>query len=111
MYGSRTVTWSAAADRKLGRPGRQRLAGRQAVHLERLAPHAPARRWQFVDGLPLVPIDLKNPADANANVWRPCDRIQTDKAQVPEVFQYNEVLVISDGGEAQMGSLSANSER
>jgi type I restriction enzyme R subunit len=65
----------------------------------------------FVNGLPLVMIELKNPADLNANVWKAYDQIQTYKAQVPDVFQYNELLVISDGSEALMGSLSANGER
>jgi type I restriction enzyme, R subunit len=65
----------------------------------------------FVNGLPLVLIELKNPADENADIWRAYDQIQTYKAQVPDVFQYNELLVISDGTDARMGSLSANSER
>jgi len=65
----------------------------------------------FVNGLPLVLIELKNPADQNANVWKAYDQIQTYKEQIPDVFQYNEVLVISDGTEALLGSLSANAER
>ncbi len=65
----------------------------------------------FVNGLPLVLIELKNPADLNANVWKAYDQIQTYKEQIPDVFQYNEVLVISDGTEALLGSLSANGER
>jgi type I restriction enzyme, R subunit len=65
----------------------------------------------FVNGLPLVVIELKNPADENADIWKAYDQIQTYKAQIPDVFQYNEVLVISDGTEARMGSLSADAER
>ena len=65
----------------------------------------------FVNGLPLVLIELKNPADQNANVWKAYDQIQTYKDQIPDVFQYNEVLVISDGTEALLGSLSASGER
>jgi type I restriction enzyme R subunit len=65
----------------------------------------------FVNGLPLVLIELKNPADLNADVWKAYEQIQTYKAQVPDVFQYNEILVISDGTEALLGSLSASSER
>jgi len=65
----------------------------------------------FVNGLPLVLIELKNPADQNANVWKAYDQIQTYKEQIPDVFQYNEVLVISDGTEALLGSLSASGER
>jgi HsdR family type I site-specific deoxyribonuclease len=65
----------------------------------------------FVNGLPLVLIELKNPADLNADVWKAFHQIQTYKAQIPDIFQYNEVLVISDGSEALLGSLSADSER
>ena len=65
----------------------------------------------FVNGLPLVLIELKNPADENADIWKAFDQIQTYKEQIPDVFQYNEVLVISDGTEALLGSLSADSER
>lgn len=65
----------------------------------------------FVNGLPLVLIELKNPADENADVWKAYDQIQTYKEQIPDVFQYNEILVISDGTEALLGSLSADSER
>ncbi len=65
----------------------------------------------FVNGLPLVLLELKNPADETASIWKAYDQIQTYKAQIPDVFQYNELLVISDGSEARLGSLSANSER
>lgn len=65
----------------------------------------------FVNGLPLVLLELKNPADEAADIWKAYDQIQTYKEQIPDVFQYNEILVISDGSEARMGSLSANGER
>ncbi|MBE0546754.1 MAG: type I restriction endonuclease subunit R [Rubrivivax sp.] len=65
----------------------------------------------FVNGLPLVLIELKNPADANADVWKAFHQIQTYKEQIADAFQYNEVLVISDGTDALLGSLSADSER
>ncbi|MGJ7492882.1 type I restriction endonuclease subunit R [Variovorax sp. ZT4R33] len=65
----------------------------------------------FVNGLPLVLLELKNPADQNADIWRAYDQIQTYREQIPDLFQYNEVLVISDGTEARMGSLSADRER
>jgi type I restriction enzyme R subunit len=65
----------------------------------------------FVNGLPLVLIELKNPADANADIWKAFEQLQTYKEQIPDVFQYNEVLVISDGSEARMGSLSGDAER
>ncbi|WP_432732456.1 type I restriction endonuclease subunit R [Jeongeupia wiesaeckerbachi] len=65
----------------------------------------------FVNGLPLVLLELKNPADENADIWKAFEQIQTYKEQIPDVFQYNELLVISDGSEARLGSLSSNAER
>ena len=65
----------------------------------------------FVNGLPLVLLELKNPADEKADIWKAYDQIQTYKEQIPDVFQYNELLVITDGTEARLGSLSANVER
>lgn len=65
----------------------------------------------FVNGLPLVLLELKNPADLNANVWKAYDQLQTYKEQIPDVFQYNEVLIVTDGTEALMGSLSSTAER
>jgi type I restriction enzyme R subunit len=65
----------------------------------------------FVNGLPLVLIELKNPADINADIWKAFDQIQTYKEQIADVFTYNELLVISDGSDARMGSLSSNAER
>ena len=65
----------------------------------------------FVNGLPLVLLELKNPADENADIWKAFDQIQTYKEQIPDVFQYNEVLVISDGTEARLGSLTSDAER
>ena len=51
----------------------------------------------FLNGLPLVLLELKNPVDQNADIWKAFDQIQTYKEQIPDVFQYNEILVISDG--------------
>ena len=65
----------------------------------------------FVNGLPLVLMELKNPADLHADIWKAYDQIQTYKEQVADVFAYNELLVISDGTMARMGSLSASRER
>jgi type I restriction enzyme R subunit len=65
----------------------------------------------FVNGLPLVLVELKNPADVNADLVKAFDQIQTYKEQIPDLFQYNEILIISDGSEARMGSLSADIER
>ena len=65
----------------------------------------------FINGLPLILLELKNPADQSADLLRAFDQLQTYKAQIPDVFQYNQILVITDGTEAQMGGLSSNMER
>src|SRR3546814_11796499 len=65
----------------------------------------------FVNGLPLVLVELKNNTSESADIWKAYDQIQTYKEQIPDVFQYNEILLISDGSEARFGSLSANAER
>lgn len=65
----------------------------------------------FLNGLPVVLLELKNPADETADIWKAFDQIQTYKEQIPDVFQYNELLVISDGSDARFGSLSADAER
>jgi type I restriction enzyme R subunit len=64
----------------------------------------------FLNGLPIVLMELKNPADENASIWNAYDQIQTYKAQIPSLFTYNELLIVSDGLEARAGSLSASSE-
>ena len=65
----------------------------------------------FVNGLPLVVIELKNPADENATVKSAFNQLQTYKAMIPSLFTYNALLVISDGLEARAGSLSAGYTR
>ena len=56
----------------------------------------------FVNGLPLVLVELKNPADVNADIWKAYDQIQTYKEQIADAFTYNELLVISDGTDARI---------
>lgn len=65
----------------------------------------------FVNGLPLVTFELKNPADENATIRSAYNQIQTYKKIIPELFKYNEIIVISDGLEARAGSLSAGFDR
>ncbi len=61
----------------------------------------------YVNGLPLVVIELKNPADANATTRKAYDQIQTYKTVIPTLFFYNAFCVISDGLEAKAGTLSS----
>ncbi|HQH54763.1 MAG TPA: type I restriction endonuclease subunit R, partial [Candidatus Hydrogenedentes bacterium] len=65
----------------------------------------------FVNGLPLAIFELKNPADENATVWMAYNQLQTYKHQIPSLLAYNATLVISDGTQALVGSLTAQKER
>ena len=65
----------------------------------------------FVNGLPLAVIELKNVADESADIWAAYNQLQTYKNDIPDLFNYNTCLVISDGIYARLGSLSANEER
>jgi type I restriction enzyme R subunit len=64
----------------------------------------------FVNGLPLAVVELKNAADENATVWSAFQQLQTYQAEVPSLFATNGLLVISDGVEARVGTLTAGRE-
>ena len=65
----------------------------------------------FLNGLPLAVIELKNPADEKADIWAAFNQLQTYKQDIPELFTPNVLLVISDGIQARVGSLTADRER
>jgi type I restriction enzyme R subunit len=65
----------------------------------------------FINGLPLVVIELKNPADEKATVWSAFNQFETYKKQIPSLFQTNEVLIISDGLEARAGTITSDRDR
>lgn len=65
----------------------------------------------FVNGIPVSVIELKNPADENATIWSAYTQLQTYKMQIPSLFHPNEVMVISDGVQARVGSLTADEDR
>jgi len=65
----------------------------------------------FINGLPLVVMELKNPTDENATIKSAYNQLQTYKQTIPSLFKYNEILIISDGIEAKIGSLSAGYDR
>lgn len=62
----------------------------------------------FVNGLPLVVLELKNPAQLNADIESAFNQIQNYKAEIPQLFWFNLLNVISDGTVARYGSLSAD---
>ena len=64
----------------------------------------------FVNGLPLAVIELKNPAHESATIWSAFNQLQTYKRDIPSLFVYNEALVVSDGVEARIGTLTGDRE-
>ncbi|MDO8662982.1 MAG: type I restriction endonuclease subunit R [Candidatus Omnitrophota bacterium] len=65
----------------------------------------------FVNGLPLVVIELKNPADENATVKKAYTQIQNYKKAISSLFFYNEILVASDGLDAKAGTITSEWSR
>lgn len=65
----------------------------------------------FVNGLPLVVIELKNAASENADIKSAYQQIQTYKAIIPSLFTYNAICILSDGLECKAGSVSADLSR
>jgi type I restriction enzyme, R subunit len=64
----------------------------------------------FLNGLPLGLIELKSAADEDADIWAAYRQLQTYKAEISSLLNYNAALVVSDGLQARMGSLTANQE-
>ena len=64
----------------------------------------------FVNGLPLGLIELKNPTDKEATVWTAWRQLRTYKTELPSLFAFNAALIVSDGVEARVGTLTAGRE-
>ena len=64
----------------------------------------------LVNGLPLALFELKSATDEGATIWTAHTQFQTYKAELPSLLRYNELLVITDGLEARLGSLTASQE-
>ena len=64
----------------------------------------------FVNGLPLGVIELKNPTDEDATIWSAWQQLQTYKSELPTLFSMNEALMVSDGNEARVGTLTSGRE-
>ena len=65
----------------------------------------------FLNGLPIVVMELKDPTDEQADVWKAYRQLQNYKQHIPPLFFYNELMVISDGDSTRVGSLTAGSDR
>ena len=64
----------------------------------------------YVNGLPVGLIELKNAIDEGATIWSAYSQVQTYKSEIPSLLQYNAAVILSDGLEARIGSLTANQE-
>jgi type I restriction enzyme R subunit len=65
----------------------------------------------FVNGIPFVAIELKNPVDEDATIWTAFNQFETYKQEIPSLFNYNAIVIISDGTEARAGTITSNKER
>lgn len=65
----------------------------------------------FINGIPVVVIELKNAADENATITSAFKQLQTYKQAIPALFTFNSALIISDGLEAKAGSISSGQSR
>jgi len=62
----------------------------------------------FINGLPLVVIELKNAVDENATLKSAFNQLQTYKQTIPSLFNFNELLIASDGWEAKCGTITSD---
>lgn len=62
----------------------------------------------FINGLPLVVIEIKNATDENATVKAAFNQLQTYKQAIPSLFTYNELLIVSDGWDALCGTITSD---
>lgn len=65
----------------------------------------------FINGLPLVVIELKNPADELADVQAAFHQLRTYQQVIPSLFNYNAFEIISDGWFAKAGTISSDYSR
>ncbi|WP_157173345.1 type I restriction endonuclease subunit R [Staphylococcus epidermidis] len=65
----------------------------------------------FINGLPIVVIELKNSTYETVGVEDGYHQLETYKMCIPQLFTFNEVLVTSDGINTKAGSLTANYDR
>ncbi len=65
----------------------------------------------FINGLPLAALELKNPAEEKTTIQHAYKQFQTYKAEIPSLFVFNELLIVSDGFYAKAGTLTAGWDR
>ena len=64
----------------------------------------------FINGIPIAVIELKNPDNEDTDIYSALNQIQTYKDEIPDLFAFNVANIISDGYNARVGSLTANTE-
>ena len=64
----------------------------------------------FINGLPIAVIELKKPAVEQADIWSAFNQLQTYKEEIADLFLFNDALVVSDGLNARVGSMTADRE-
>lgn len=64
----------------------------------------------FVNGIPLAIFELKNPALENATIYTAYEQLREYKKDIPEIFKYNQMLVVGDLIEARHGTISSSWE-
>lgn len=65
----------------------------------------------FVNGIPLVVIELKSATDENVGIEEAYNQIQTYKNDIPNLFNYNAFCILYDGINAKVGTITSNEER
>ncbi len=65
----------------------------------------------FINGIPLVLIELKSASDENVGIESAYNQIQTYKKDIPSLFNYNAFCILSDGINAKAGTMTSNEER
>lgn len=64
----------------------------------------------FVNGIPLIVIELKSASDENVGIEQAFNQIQTYKNNIPLLFNYNALCILSDGINAKAGTITSNEE-
>ena len=65
----------------------------------------------FINGIPLVVIELKSVIDENVDITDAYNQLQTYKSAIPSLFTYNSFMVISDGINARVGTITSDEDR
>ncbi|MFA5537198.1 MAG: type I restriction endonuclease subunit R, partial [Bacillota bacterium] len=65
----------------------------------------------FINGIPLVVIELKTATDENIDISDAYNQLQAYKMTIPSLFTYNSFMVTSDGVNARAGTLTSNEDR